>query len=290
MELEPPVIGGGPPPVLAVRALTKRFGDVEVLRGVDFDVHEGQVTCLIGPSGSGKSTIVRCINQLEDPTSGLIFFDGEMIGRELRDGAIRHRSARSTRSTREQRQGIGMVFQSFNLFPHLTALQNVALAPRHVLKLGRRQAEQEARRLIERVGLAGRERAYPRQLSGGQQQRIAIARALAMQPRLMLFDEPTSALDPELVGEVLAVIGELAASGMTMIVVTHEIDFAREVADQVVFLDHGVIVESGTPEMVLTRPRSPRTREFLSRYLGRSAIAPAGANVLGLDDLAERIR
>lgn len=253
-------------PLLRVRGLRKSFGQRLVLDGIDLDVAEGSATVLLGPSGSGKSTLLRCLNHLETPDSGFVRMNGELIGyrheprrdrlRELPAGAIRR-----------QRSQIGMVFQSFNLFPHLTALENIVEAPVSVRHEPRRAATARARELLAGVGLAGRESAYPAQLSGGQRQRVAIARALAMRPRLMLFDEPTSALDPELVGEVLAVMRDLAAGGMTMIVVTHEIGFAREVADTLVFLDQGRIVESGTPEAVLANPRNERARAFLAAVL-----------------------
>jgi polar amino acid transport system ATP-binding protein len=251
-------------PVVHIRGLTKSFGAHRVLEGIDLDVAKGEVVVLLGPSGSGKSTLLRCINHLERPDGGFVQVGGELIGyryaggrlHELRHGAV----------TR-QRSRIGMVFQQFNLFPHRTVLENIVEAPIAVRRLRRDVAAAEARELLERVGLGGREGAYPRQLSGGQQQRVAIARALAMRPQLLLFDEPTSALDPELVGEVLAVIRDLARSGMTMVVVTHEIGFAREVADTVVFLDEGRIVESGVPAEVLANPRNVRARAFLAAVL-----------------------
>jgi polar amino acid transport system ATP-binding protein len=251
-------------PLVRVRGLTKSFGTHQVLSGVDLDVHEGEVAVLLGPSGSGKSTLLRCVNHLERPDAGFVEVAGDLVGyrhdggrlHELRPGAITRQRAR-----------VGMVFQQFNLFPHLTVLENLTEAPVAVRGIPRKQAAARARELLERVGLGGRESAYPKRLSGGQQQRVAIARALAMDPELLLFDEPTSALDPELVGEVLAVIKDLAVSGMTMIVVTHEIGFAREVADTVVFLDGGRIVESGPPGEVLTAPRHERARAFLSAVL-----------------------
>ncbi|WP_432571816.1 amino acid ABC transporter ATP-binding protein [Kineococcus sp. SYSU DK005] len=247
-----------------VRALNvhKSFGHVEVLRGVDLDVHAGQVVCLLGPSGSGKTTFLRCINSLERIDGGRIWVDGELVGLEERGGRL-HRL--TDERTARQRRDIGMVFQRFNLFPHMTALENVVEAPVRVRRVPRAQARERAAALLERVGLGDRVHNYPAQLSGGQQQRVAIARALAMQPKLMLFDEPTSALDPELVGEVLAVMRELAAEGTTMIVVTHEVAFAREVADQVVFMDGGVVVERGAPAEVIGAPRHERTRAFLAR-------------------------
>ena len=237
-----------------IRDLHKSFGALEVLKGIDFTVDEGQVVCVIGPSGSGKSTLLRCVNLLEEPTKGTVVVGGV----ELTDPDCDLDAAR---------RGLGMVFQSFNLFPHMTVLQNVMIAQRRVLRRGRAEAERVARENLEKVGVAAKCDDYPSQLSGGQQQRVAIARALAMDPRLMLFDEPTSALDPELVGDVLAVMRALADDGMTMLVVTHEMGFAREVADRVVFMDGGVIVEEGPPEQVIGKPRHARTRSFLSRVL-----------------------
>ncbi|TDO93427.1 amino acid ABC transporter ATP-binding protein [Enemella evansiae] len=247
-----------------VRALnaTKFFGDNEVLKGIDLEVHSGEVVCLLGPSGSGKTTFLRLINQMEILTGGRIWVDGELIGITEKNGRL-HR--RHVRDIARQRAEIGMVFQRFNLFPHLTAIGNVMEAPIHVKGIGRQQARTRATELLDRVGLADRADYYPSQLSGGQQQRVAIARALAMEPRLMLFDEPTSALDPELVGEVLSVMKQLAAQGMTMIVVTHEMEFAREVADRVVFMADGQVVESGTPQQVLGDPQQQRTMDFLTR-------------------------
>jgi len=254
----------GAEPLVRIRALRKSFGTHLVLDAVDLDVREGEVTVLLGPSGSGKSTLLRCVNHLERPDAGFVEVAGELVG-------YRHRCSRlhelGHRAINRQRARVGMVFQQFNLFPHLTVLDNIIEAPLAVRGVPRKQAEVRARELLARVGLAGREGAYPRQLSGGQQQRVAIARALAMEPQLLLFDEPTSALDPELVGEVLAVMRDLAESGMTMIVVTHEIGFAREVADTVVFLDGGRIIESGSPEDVLANPRHERARAFLAAVL-----------------------
>ncbi|MBC9956130.1 amino acid ABC transporter ATP-binding protein [Yimella sp. cx-51] len=249
-----------------VRALnvTKRFGDNEVLKGIDLNVSQGEVVCLLGPSGSGKTTFLRCINQLETIQGGRIWVDGDLMGYEDRGGTL-HRL--HDKKIAGQRREIGMVFQRFNLFPHMTALENVAEAPVHVKGVGKKQARDQALALLERVGLGDRCNHYPAQLSGGQQQRVAIARALAMEPKLMLFDEPTSALDPELVGEVLEVMRELAEGGMTMIVVTHEIAFARDVADRVVFMDGGVVVEQGPPREVIARPQHERTRTFLRRIL-----------------------
>ncbi|MGW7535478.1 amino acid ABC transporter ATP-binding protein [Amycolatopsis sp. NPDC054798] len=248
--------------MVRARGVTKRFGTTPVLRGVDLDVRPGEVTCVIGPSGSGKSTLLRCLNHLEKIDGGEIEIDGRLLGYRRRKGRL-HELKESAIARR--RAEIGMVFQSFNLFPHLTVLDNLVEAPIAVRGRSRAEAERTAADLLAKVGLSGRERAYPRQLSGGQQQRIAIARALAVEPKLLLFDEPTSALDPELVGEVLAVMRELAAGGMTMVVVTHEMSFAREVADTVVFFDGGEVVESGPPERVLGAPEQPRTRAFLSR-------------------------
>jgi len=251
----------GVPLVHAVNVM-KSFHDVQVLKGIDLDVHKGQVVCLLGPSGSGKTTFLRCINQLETMDGGRIWVDGDLMGYEERAGRL-HRL--SGKAIAEQRREIGMVFQRFNLFPHKTTLENIMEAPTQVKGENKAKARERATALLERVGLADKPSAYPAQLSGGQQQRVAIARALAMQPKLMLFDEPTSALDPELVGEVLAVMRELANEGMTMIVVTHEMSFAREVADHVVFMDGGVVVEEGDPRSVINNPQHARTRSFLSR-------------------------
>jgi polar amino acid transport system ATP-binding protein len=250
-------------PLVRVRGLRKSFGTHVVLDGVDLDVREGEVAVLLGPSGAGKSTLLRCINHLERPDGGFVEVGGDVIGYRYGRGHLHELRARSI--TR-QRARIGMVFQQFNLFPHLTVLDNIIAGPL-AAGISKKAAVVTARELLERVGLGGRERAYPRKLSGGQQQRVAIARALALSPRLMLFDEPTSALDPELVGEVLGVMRDLAASGMTMVVVTHEIGFAREVADTVVFLDGGQIVEAGPPKDVLANPRHDRARAFLSAVL-----------------------
>ncbi|MEV5495720.1 amino acid ABC transporter ATP-binding protein [Nonomuraea fuscirosea] len=246
------------------RAVRKHFGHLEVLKGIDLDVGAGEVVVVLGPSGSGKSTFLRCVNHLETIDGGAIHVDGELIGFQASGGKVRH--LRKKEITR-QRGEIGMVFQQFNLFPHMTVLRNVIEAPVGVRGEPRDQVRERAHALLRRVGLADKAGSYPRQLSGGQQQRVAIARALAMRPKLMLFDEPTSALDPELVGEVLATMKGLAEDGLTMIVVTHEIGFAREVADRVVFMDEGVVVESGTPADVLDNPSSPRTKAFLSRVL-----------------------
>ena len=247
-----------------VRALNvhKAFHGVEVLKGIDLDVSSGEVVCLLGPSGSGKTTFLRCINQLETIDGGRIWVDGDLMGYEERDGKLHHLSDKRIAA---QRREIGMVFQRFNLFPHMTATENVMEAPVQVKGVGKAEARKQAIELLERVGMADRSHAYPSQLSGGQQQRVAIARALAMQPKLMLFDEPTSALDPELVGEVLTVMRELASDGMTMIVVTHEMSFARDVADRVVFMDGGVVVEQGDPRQVISNPQHARTQSFLQR-------------------------
>lgn len=240
--------------MITIRALTKSFGDNQVLRGIDLDVAEREVVCVIGPSGSGKSTLLRCVNRLEEPTSGSIVVDGV----ELCDPKC---------DIDKVRRSLGMVFQQFNLFPHKTALGNVTLALTDVLKLSKDEAAARAKEMLERVGLGHKIDAKPSQLSGGQQQRVAIARGLAMRPKVMLFDEATSALDPELVGEVLGVMKDLAQSGMTMMVVTHEMGFAREVADRVVFMDGGVIVEQGPPAQVIDHPQAERTQSFLSRTL-----------------------
>ncbi|WP_433444421.1 amino acid ABC transporter ATP-binding protein [Nonomuraea sp. CA-141351] len=240
----------------------KSFGGLHVLRGVTASCERSEVVCLIGRSGSGKSTLLRCVNHLEKPDAGRITVDGELIGYERRGERL---VERRERDTERQRREIGMVFQRFNLFPHLTAAENITLAPRRLRGLGKAEARELAIQSLERVGLADKCDAYARHLSGGQQQRVAIARALAMEPKVLLFDEPTSALDPELVGEVLNVMRAVAEQGMTMMVVTHELRFAREVASQVLFMDDGVIVESGRPEDVLERPQHERTRAFVSR-------------------------
>ncbi|MCI6585292.1 MAG: amino acid ABC transporter ATP-binding protein [Mobiluncus sp.] len=271
--------------MVALRGVHKYFGHLHVLKGIDLDIHKGEVCVLIGPSGSGKSTVLRCINQLEEISAGRIYLDGDLLGLSetpaptgglLRkwyqrtgaltghDTVLRHLPDKAVSSQRER---IGMVFQRFNLFPHKTALQNVMEAPVHVSRTPLAQARTQALELLDRVGLADRVNHYPAQLSGGQQQRVAIARALAMNPDLMLFDEPTSALDPELVGEVLQVMKDLAREGMTMVVVTHEIGFAREVGHNVAFMDGGQIVEMGKPAEVLDDPQEARTREFISKVL-----------------------
>jgi polar amino acid transport system ATP-binding protein len=242
----------------------KRFGRLEVLRGVSLDVARGEVVVIIGASGSGKTTFLRCINHLERLDGGRIYVDGELVGYREKNGRL---VEDREREVARKRAAIGMVFQRFNLFPHLSALGNIIEAPIRVKKVPRKRAEEMGRELLAKVGLAEKLSVYPTQLSGGQQQRVAIARALAMQPKLMLFDEPTSALDPELVGEVLDVMKSLAREGMTMIVVSHEMGFAREVADRIVFMDEGVIVEEGPPEEMFLRPSQPRTKAFLSKIL-----------------------
>jgi polar amino acid transport system ATP-binding protein len=244
--------------MIEIRDLHKSFGELDVLKGIDFSVAQGEVVCVIGPSGSGKSTLLRCINRLEEPSSGQVLIgDDEVTDPDVDIDAVRRR--------------IGMVFQQFNLFPHLTVTENVSIAQRRVLGRGQAEAEKVAAANLERVGLSDKAHVYPAQLSGGQQQRAAIARALAMGPELMLFDEPTSALDPEIVGDVLAVMRGLADDGMTMIVVTHEMSFAREVADRVVFMDDGTIVEEGDAESVIGSPANERTRRFLARVLDPAA-------------------
>ena len=252
------------PPLLSAHKVRKSFGGVEVLKGISLDVAAGQVMCLLGPSGSGKSTFLRCINHLERIDGGRISVDGELIGYAARHGRI---FEMNRREVARQRGGIGMVFQRFNLFPHMTALENITVAPIGVRGLPKPAALARGRELLDRVGLADLAQSYPAQLSGGQQQRVAIARALAMDPKLLLFDEPTSALDPELVGDVLDVMRALAADGMTMVVVTHEIGFARGAADEVVFIDGGVVVESGPPASVLDNPQNPRTKAFLDSVM-----------------------
>lgn len=249
-----------PMPLVVGRQIEKRFGTLEVLSGIDFHVDPGEVLCIVGPSGSGKSTLLRCINHLERIDGGLLEVDGHFIGYR-RDGARLHEL--SKKATAKQRSGIGMVFQRFNLFPHMTALENVMLGPRSVQGVNAKECRTLAKGLLDRVGLGDKLDAYPAHLSGGQQQRVAIARALALKPQLMLFDEPTSALDPELVGEVLEVMQDLARSGMTMVVVTHEMGFARNVSDRVIFMDGGHVVEQGIPDDVLGNPQHERTKAFL---------------------------
>jgi polar amino acid transport system ATP-binding protein len=252
-------------PMVRAADVCKSFGRQEALRGISLTVPRGSVVCIIGPSGSGKSTFLRCINHLEKVDAGRLFVDGELVGYRQAGGRLRELHEREVARKRAE---IGMVFQRFNLFPHMTALENISEAPVCVKGLDRKAARERGRQLLARVGLEGRETAYPRQLSGGQQQRVAIARALAMDPKLMLFDEPTSALDPELVGEVLDVMRDLATEmRMTMIVVTHEIGFAREVGDALVFMDDGVVVEAGPPKDVIANPQHERTKAFLSKVL-----------------------
>lgn len=240
--------------MIEVKDLHKSFGDLKVLRGISTYIKEQEVVVVIGPSGSGKSTFLRCLNLLEEPTSGEIIIDG--INLLAKDTDIN-----------KVRQGLGMVFQRFNLFPHMTALENICISPMKVKGLSQKEAQEIARNLLQKVGLSDKEDYLPDQLSGGQQQRVAIARALAMQPKIMLFDEPTSALDPEMVGEVLAVMKDLAREGMTMVVVTHEMGFAKEVGDRVLFMDEGIIVEEGSPKELFDNPKHPRTQSFLSKIL-----------------------
>jgi ABC-type polar amino acid transport system ATPase subunit len=253
-------------PIVQLSHIWKAFSGTTVLTDVSLAVPRGQVVCIIGPSGAGKSTLLRCINHLERIDDGEIRFEGRLVYRYAVNGRI---VVDPDRRIEEIRAQIGMVFQSFNLFPHLTALGNVIEAPIHVRRRSPDEAREAGHAMLRKVGLAAKADSYPHQLSGGQQQRVAIARALAMEPKVMLFDEATSALDPELVGEVLRVMRQLAGEGMTMVVVTHEMDFAREVADRVVFMDHGAIVEDGPPEQLFTAPKSPRTRQFLQNVLNR---------------------
>ncbi|RJQ84337.1 amino acid ABC transporter ATP-binding protein [Amycolatopsis panacis] len=255
-------------PVVSAQKVCKSFGSLDVLKGIDLEVHEREVLCLIGPSGSGKSTLLRCINHLEKIDAGRLYVDGVLVGYQQRGDKLYELRDKEIAA---QRKDIGMVFQRFNLFPHMTALENVMEAPVQVRREPKAQVRTRALELLERVGLGDKAAAYPGQLSGGQQQRVAIARALAMQPKLMLFDEPTSALDPELVGDVLGVMRQLAKDGMTMVVVTHEMQFAREVADKVLFMDGGVVVEAGPPEQVIGDPQHERTKVFLSRVLNPNA-------------------
>ena len=250
--------------MVRAEGVRKSFGHVEVLKGIDLEVAPGEVVCVVGPSGSGKSTFLRCINHLDKIDAGRLWVDGHLVGYRERGGRLHELRDREVAA---QRRDIGMVFQRFNLFPHMTALENVVEAPTQVKGVRREEARRRGVELLERVGLGERVHNYPNQLSGGQQQRVAIARALAMEPKLMLFDEPTSALDPELVGEVLDVMRGLAESGMTMVVVTHEMGFAREVGDSLVFMDDGVVVEAGHPREVLANPQHERTRSFLSKVL-----------------------
>ena len=251
-------------PMVKAESVCKNFGALKVLKGVTLEVQRGQVLCIVGPSGSGKSTFLRCVNHLEEVNAGRLYVDGDLIGYRERGGKLHEMPPREAA---KQRRDIGMVFQHFNLFPHRTALANIIEAPIQVKGVKKDKALERARDLLDQVGLGDKAEAYPAQLSGGQAQRVAIARALAMDPKLMLFDEPTSALDPELVGEVLGVMKTLASEGMTMVVVTHEMGFAREVADQLVFMDGGVIVESGDPREVLSNPKQERTKAFLSKVM-----------------------
>ncbi|WP_285030808.1 MULTISPECIES: amino acid ABC transporter ATP-binding protein [Mycolicibacterium] len=251
-------------PMVRAEQVCKSFGALDVLKGVSLEVDRGQVLVLVGPSGSGKSTFLRCINHLEQVSAGRLYVDEELVGYRERGSKLHELPPKEAA---RQRRDVGMVFQHFNLFPHRTALENIIEAPVHVKGVKRDAAVGRARDLLEQVGLSSKADAYPAQLSGGQQQRVAIARALAMEPKLMLFDEPTSALDPELVGDVLAVMKKLAQQGMTMIVVTHEMGFAREVADQLVFMDGGVVVERGAPREVMANPKHERTKAFLSKVM-----------------------
>lgn len=240
--------------IISVKNLQKSFGQLHVLSGIDIDINRGDVVVVIGPSGSGKSTFLRCLNRLEESTGGNIYFEGEDI------------TAKNV-NINKHRQKMGMVFQQFNLFPHLTIMRNLTIGPMKLLKKTQEEAEKQAQELLDRVGLGDRAQSYPNQLSGGQKQRVAIVRALCMEPSVMLFDEPTSALDPEMVGEVLEVMKELALGGMTMVVVTHEMGFAREVANRVIFIDEGKIVEEGPPDVIFTAPKHPRLQDFLSKVL-----------------------
>ncbi len=253
-------------PMVSVVDLHKRYGDHEVLKGVSLDVAAGEKVAIIGPSGAGKSTLLRCINYLERPQQGHVYLDGELVGERCRNGSFQPMSERELARIRAE---IGMVFQRFNLFPHLTALENVAIGPYRVLGRPKAEAERLALALLEKVGMGAKAHAFPEKLSGGQQQRVAIARALAMRPKVMLFDEATSALDPELIGEVLQVMRQLAAEGMTMLIVTHEMQFAEDVADRVIFMDDGMIVEAGEPHIMFRAPLQERTRSFLRTVLER---------------------
>jgi polar amino acid transport system ATP-binding protein len=259
--------GTSPPPVFRLKGVTKDFGPLRALDGIDMTVRPGEKICLIGPSGSGKSTLLRCLNYLEEPTDGRIWLNGELVGHTV-DSSGRRRAPREA-SINRLRMSVGMVFQSFNLWGHMTALQNIMEAPLRVRHLQRARARDLALSLLRRIGLEEKQHAYPSELSGGQQQRVAIARALAMEPQVMLFDEPTSSLDPELVSEVLDVMRTLAEEGMTMLIVTHEMGFAEEVADRVIFMDHGRIVETAEPHSFFRRPESPRAAQFLARVVGR---------------------
>jgi polar amino acid transport system ATP-binding protein len=259
-----PMTGPMGGPMVNALAVRKNFGALQVLKGITLAVQAGEVMCLVGPSGSGKSTFLRCINHLEQINAGRLYVDGVLVGYAEKGDKLHELHPREAA---RQRRDIGMVFQHFNLFPHMTALENIVEAPLRVKKVSKSEALDKGRSLLQQVGLSDKAAAYPAQLSGGQQQRVAIARALAMEPKLMLFDEPTSALDPELVGEVLDVMKQLALGGMTMIVVTHEMGFAREVGDQLVFMDAGVVVEAGAPRELLANPQHERTKAFLSKVL-----------------------
>jgi polar amino acid transport system ATP-binding protein len=264
LDDNPPIPGDSGTPMVLAESVYKNFARLEVLRGINLKVARGEVMCIIGPSGVGKSTLLRCINHLEKIDGGRLWVDGELVGYRQHRGKLYELREREVCAKRAE---IGMVFQRFNLFPHMTALQNVIEAPIRVKGVPRAEASELAEQLLERAGLKEKVHAYPNQLSGGQQQRVAIARALAMKPKLMMFDEPTSALDPELVGEVLDVMRDLARSGMTMVVVTHEMGFAREVGDTLVFMDQGLVIEAGRPRDVLGNPRHERTQAFLSKVL-----------------------
>ena len=263
-----------PASLVQVVGLAKRFGEIEVLKDVDLAVRTGEKVAIIGPSGSGKTTLLRCVAHLERPTSGYVMIGGQRVGEKQVNGRWREMS---DREIAQIRTGIGMVFQRFNLFPHLTALENVMLGPTRVLKRSRAEAEPLARELLRKVGLTHKAGDYPERLSGGQQQRVAIARSLAMQPRLMLFDEATSALDPELIGEVLNVMRDLARDGMTMLIVTHEMQFAEDVADRVIFMDHGRIVDQGPPHELFHAPSHPRTQAFLRAVVDHEVMSEAAA-------------
>jgi polar amino acid transport system ATP-binding protein len=259
------------PPIIKIEGLCKSFGSLEVLKAIDLEVRVGEKICIIGPSGSGKSTLLRCINSLEEFEAGMIWLDGAPMGFRLDSEGRRVRATES--EINRVRMSVGMVFQSFNLWTHMTVLQNIIEAPVHVKRLGRDVATRRAMGLLERIGLSAKRDAYPAELSGGQQQRVAIARALAMEPKIMLFDEPTSSLDPELVGEVLEVMRSLAIDGMTMLVVTHEMGFAAEIADRVIFMDHGVILEQASPKVFFQKPLNERAAQFLVRVIGRRTTA-----------------
>jgi polar amino acid transport system ATP-binding protein len=264
-----PVPSAPDEPLVRLQGIHKRFGPIHVLKGIDLDVRAGEKVSIIGPSGSGKTTLLRCINYIEKPSQGHIFVNGHLIGEKVVDQAY---VALEDRALARQRAEIGMVFQRFNLFPHLTVSQNIEIGPVKVLKTPPPEARARALELLDKVGLTGKRDAYPEMLSGGQQQRVAIARALAMRPKLMLFDEATSALDPELVGEVLNVMAQLAAEGMTMIIVTHEMQFAEDVSDRVIFMDHGLVVEEGPPSRLFHTPSHARTQAFLSAVLRKRTL------------------